>query len=135
MDEITAIFSQEMRERADLTPLNPIERIEQDVKNEFNPQPDEDHVERKATRDELNAKKRDLESKLKKCRNVKNARMTAVNNRMAEKRKEIRRQIATVDMDLHDLDIEEEGYCKRKGVKEEGKVTAENLLGDHTSGI
>lgn len=83
-----------------------INRVEKEFK-EISPE----EIERQNEEVMYKKKIKKLQNQLRKCRNIKNHRFRHLNTERAKKRKEIRKQINQIKLDLGDIQSERKGSC------------------------
>ena len=104
MDEINALFQEEVKNHTDDSVYDGASRIIEDAEYDFKHMTDEQKL-----REE---EKKDIKKKighLKKYRNIKNPKLRHVNEQRAEKRNYIKKQIAEYNLRLQDIEEEEKG--------------------------
>jgi hypothetical protein len=80
--------------------------VEEEFKEDKNSIITEEEKSRKDEEGVLIARKKKLEEKLKKYRNVRNPKLVHVNSQRAQKRKEIKQKIARCDLRLQEIQVE-----------------------------
>lgn len=61
---------------------------------------------RKSEEESLRIKKKELMNSLRGCKNIKNAHLSHINQKRSEKRKQIKKEMAEIDLRLQEIEME-----------------------------
>ncbi len=113
MDDYENLFLELNEEYTPKKPLTEGEKVIKNAESQFIAY-SEDELERRKEIADVKARMKSLQIKLSQTKNIKNPKMVAANEKMAQRRIQLKKNIEECKLRLEDIDLETKDYYKTR---------------------